>query len=226
MHRFLPSIVAVCLIALMTHGATAGGRDRFEDKFHERIETLTMWRMMQALDLDTETSKKILQIRGKFLSQRKELRSSLHQAYQDLKEYLKEEQSKENDMKLAATIDKIRKTRKELRAVWEQQFDAVAKVLPVRKQAELVIFMRDFRKEIKAMLSGPGGRPQRPPFDRGYHRGPGGPTGEPGGPPPGRQGRLLGPTPGWPRDNPGPPMRLVQPNQWDASDDSDVLPSE
>jgi hypothetical protein len=117
-----------------------------------------------------------------------------------LKKYLKEEQSKENDKKLAETIEKIRKTRQDLRAVWEQQFDAVAKVLPIRKQAELVIFMKDFRKELKAMLRGSEGRPP---------------------------GRRMGPPPGSPGDNPGPrPERPGLPGRWDAPKGADELPGE
>jgi len=229
MNRLLPSIVLVCLIALTAFPANAAERDRFREKFHERIETLTMWRMMQALDLDNDTSEKILQVRGKFLAQRKELHKSLQQSYRDLQEYLKEEQSKENDNKLGETIKNIRKTRNELRAVWDQQFDEISKVLPVRKQAELVIFMKDFRREIKTMLRGSRGQPHRPSFEGGLHRGPGmgGPMGETGGPPPGPRGQRMGPPPGPRESNAGArPGHPAPPDRWSTPDVSDELPDE
>lgn len=226
MYKLLPLIVLAYLIALPALPANADERDRFREKLHDRIETLTMWRMMQALDLDNDTSEKILQVRGKFLAQRKVLQKALHQSYADLKNYLKEEQSKENEKKLEETIKSIRKTRQDLRVVWEQQFDEISKVLPIRKQAELVIFMKDFRNEIKAMLRGGGERPHRPPFEGGFHRGPGrgGQMGEDDGPPPGPPGRRMEPPPGPRERNAG--ARMERPGRPDQPDVSDMLPDD
>ena len=219
MHRLFASIVSVCLIALTTCGAHAVEGDKAGEKFHDRVETLTMWRMMQALDLDTETSEKILQVRREFLSRRKELRKTLDRSYGDLRKYLDETPSEASDQKLAQTMQKIRKARTQLRTLWELQFDATAKVLPVRKQAELAVFMRDFRREIRAVLHAHGGRPHRPRFERRFDQGPGrdGPMGEQAGPPPGPPGRRMGPPrrnllDGPRRPGQGPPER------WDTPD--------
>ncbi|MDQ7781509.1 MAG: hypothetical protein RDU20_01435 [Desulfomonilaceae bacterium] len=213
MQRVLRLIVLVCLVVLTPYAANAGERDDTKEKLLDRIETLTMWRMMQTLDLDNETSQKILQVRGRFLAERKGLKSSLYKSYGDLRKYLKEAQSKGNDEKLARTIEKIRKTRQELRAVWERQFDEIAKVLPVRKQAELVIFMKDFRKEIRAILRGPEGMPPRPPVEQGYDRGPG-------------RGRMMGPSSGLQGHNPGAGSQQGSPGGSEASDDSYEIPGE
>ena len=48
-------------------------RERKNGKFEERLELLTMWKMMEALNLDKPTAEKIMEIRHKFVGQRKAL---------------------------------------------------------------------------------------------------------------------------------------------------------
>lgn len=230
MYRTIPVMLTATLIALCTICSSVYAQGAPREKFRDRIETLTMWRMMQALDLNDETAEKILEVRRKFLSRRKELRKSLAEDFKNLRNSLKDTQDKENDKQLAATIENIRSKRKELRSLWERQFDDVAKILPVRKQAELVIFMKDFRKEIRSMIRSQR-RHEGRRFHRGFDRGPG-PGNRPGMRPGSRMGRPYGPPqgppPGPPEGRPpGPPHGPPGPSaQWDASDEPANLPGE
>jgi Spy/CpxP family protein refolding chaperone len=221
MYRVVPAVLIASLTALIACSTAAYGQERPGDKIRDRIETLTMWKMMQELDLNDETSEKILEIRRKFISQRKELRRSLREDFQNLRKYLKEAPTKENDKKLAETIESIRKKRTELRNLFDNQFDDVAKVLPVRKQAELVVFMKDFRREIRSMIRElrrhrRAAFPGR--FDRGRGQGrrPGDSSGfRHPGPPPRRPGRQAGPLGSLER----PPGQA--PPQWDPGNELD-----
>jgi|GEM_PF-271110 len=146
------------------------------DKFHDRIETLTMWRMMDALDLDRGTADKIFEIRHKFLAQRKELRASLNDDIDNLKKILANPPKATDDKELSQLIAGIREKRKKLQALQDEQYTEVSKVLTVRQQAQLILFFKEFLHELRGMMR------ERPRL------------GAPGGPGMGRRG--IGPLPG------------------------------
>jgi len=79
-----------------------------------------------------------------------------------LKNLLKEPRSGEEEKELAATLTNIRAKRIKLKDLWIDHYDEVSKVLTVRQQAELVLFLKNFRRELHALL-----RPPHPPFRPG-----------------------------------------------------------
>lgn len=148
-------IVVVVLLSSMIFGITSTWSDDRQpgrDKMRERIETLTMWKIMNALDLDKPTSEKILQIRSDFLKRRKELRSSLRDDFERLREVLKESKSDQGENQLVELLNSIRNERRELSSLWDKQYEAVSKVLPVRKQAELVLLLKDLHGEMRSLV--------------------------------------------------------------------------
>ncbi|MBI5250887.1 MAG: hypothetical protein HY912_15475 [Desulfomonile tiedjei] len=145
-----------------------------QNKIQDRIEFLTMWKMMEALDLDKSTAEKILEVRKNFLSQRKTLLASLQENFQNLQQTLKDTpRGKENEKELTGLLTQIREKRKRLETLDDELYEHISQVLSVRQQAELVLFLRDFRREMRALMPpppppphrGPGGLP--PPFDHG-----------------------------------------------------------
>jgi Spy/CpxP family protein refolding chaperone len=190
-------VVAAVLVALILVGA--GGLSYAEppgkpdkgDRAQERIEIITMWKMMEALDLDKATADKILEIRHKFLAKRKELHAGLTQDMKALKQRLPQTTAPD-DKELARLLADIRDKRKKLMDLRDQQYEEVSKVLTIRQQAELVIFLKDLRRELQPVLrpgngqEGPG-RPNHDPRARGPHYGP------PPRPPHGEEPPHLGP---------------------------------
>jgi Spy/CpxP family protein refolding chaperone len=147
--------VAVVLIGSMIVGITSTWADDWRpdrEKIQERIETLTMWKMMNALNLDKQTSEKILQIRSDFLKRRKELRSSLGDDFRQLRRMLKESKGDQDTSQLAELLKRIRDKRRELSTLWDTQYEQVSKVLSVRKQAELVLFFKDLHREMRSLV--------------------------------------------------------------------------
>ncbi len=139
-------------------------------KNQERIEFLTMWKMMEALDLDKPTAEKILNIRKQFLSQRQAVQTSLQEDFQNLRTTLRDtSRGREDEKGLTTILNQIREKRKKLETMDDELYNQVSQVLTVRQQAELVLFLKDFRREMRALLGhppphgpGPGGPP---PFD-------------------------------------------------------------
>ncbi|MGO9566246.1 MAG: Spy/CpxP family protein refolding chaperone [Desulfomonilaceae bacterium] len=212
MRRIIAALIAVGVIFF---GATslfaAGpelGKDR--DKVQERIETLTMWKLIEALDLDQATADKLLEMRHKFLSQRKSLQKGLSEDFRTLRKQLSDPAKPADEKELARLLEDIRKNRKQLQGLREQQYEDVSKVLTVRQRAQLVLFFKDFRKELRSLL-----RPSQAPEGM-PEKGMGPPRGGLGSPdmgmglPPGAAGLgEKGSRP--PRLAPGPPARGTNP---------------
>jgi Spy/CpxP family protein refolding chaperone len=167
------------------------GPPRDREKAREHFEMLTMWRMMDALDLDKVTGEKVFDIRRKFTAEKKATEKELRQDLETLRTLFHDDSAKPDDKELARLIKSVRDKRKKLENLQDQQYDEIAKVLTVRQQAQLLIFMKDFQDEIRAflhrpMMPPPGPPPGPPPFQREPGSSP-----PPGGPPPGH-----GPGPG------------------------------
>jgi Spy/CpxP family protein refolding chaperone len=140
------------------------------DKAHERLEIITMWKMMEALDLDKATADKILEIRHKFLAQRKALKARVTKDIMALKQRLAQTTAPD-DPELAQLVADIRANRKKLMQLREEQYEEVSKVLTVRQQAELVIFLKEFRKELRHLLPLAQGDSDRDDSAPGYRPG-------------------------------------------------------
>jgi len=149
-------------------------------KFQDRIEWMTMWKLMESLELDKPTADKIYEIRRKYLDQKKELVKEINAGVESLKQALQRDPSKVNEALLTEMISSVREKRRKLEGLLDEQFGELATVLSVRQQAKLVVFMKDFQEELRAMFRPPGpGGPPPPPRGEGF-----GPPLPPAGPPP------------------------------------------
>jgi|GEM_PF-1853575 len=134
------------------------------DKVQDRIETLALWKLIEYLDLDQATADKLLEIHHKFLSQRKSLQKGLSEDFQALRKELSDSSKPEDEKELARLLLDTREKRKELQGLREQQYDAVSKVLTLRQMAQLVLFSKDFHRELRSLLrpsQAPGGMPEK-----------------------------------------------------------------
>ncbi|AFM24325.1 hypothetical protein [Desulfomonile tiedjei] len=178
---FVFLLVLLLAIPVQAHAKEQDFQKRDPEKIQERLEFLTMWKMMEALDLDKQTADKIMEIRKKFLSNRKEIQQSLANDFQTLRDILKSPRGQEDPNKLSPIIADVREKRKKLEALQDELYNEVSSLLTVRQQAELILFLKDFQKELRQMI-----RP-RP--------GPGAPTPPRMGPPQGDRSRRLPPGP-------------------------------
>jgi len=193
LRKLIIGLIAIGFLIAATGVGFGFERDRRNGKLEERIELLTMWKMMETLNLDKPTAEKIMEIRRKFVGQRKALEREIGEEFRTLRKLLREVQSKEVDDELEKVLGRIRENRLKIKGLFDEQYTEVSKVLSVRQRAELVVFLKDFNKEIRSILrsQGPDGVPQPGGFMPRGRPGPGGPEPpnnvdvEPG-PPPGR----------------------------------------
>ena len=182
MNRFITAVVLVGLI-LAGPGSVFSAEPKGErEKIEDRIESFATWEMLGALNLDQATADKVLAIRHKFATQKKELNRALGEDLAKLRQLLKEDPKSVREQELAETVARVRETRKKLRELKDERVNEVSKVLTVRQQAQLILFFHDFWRQMRGMAHGqhrfgpPGGRGRdvSPPMGpRPQGRGPG-----------------------------------------------------
>jgi hypothetical protein len=223
MNRIYALVLAVGLLFCWGIKVPAMAQDQKRDKRSERMEILTMWRMMQELDLDKELADRIFSIRREFLAKRKELRKELRTDFDKLRRSLETGPGTADDKELKSLLDGIRQKRKMLQSLWEKQYEEVSRILSVRQQAKLMLFLKDFRRELRKIRRTLRGE-QRQRF-RGRPRTGFGPPGQRFGQEEGREG-----PPGTP-----PPLRedlrrpahpSGPPGRWNGSHEDNAPPGQ
>jgi Spy/CpxP family protein refolding chaperone len=173
--RFLIGSFILVFLLISVGIAVGLERERRDAKFEERLELLTMWKMMEALNLDKATAEKIMEIRHKFVDQRKALQREIGDDFRTLRQLLRDTAGTTSDDELAKVLTRIRDKRLRIKGLFDEQYNEMSKVLTVRQRAELVVFLKDFHKEIRSILRPSGSpnmsqdkriMPQRPPQGR------------------------------------------------------------
>jgi Spy/CpxP family protein refolding chaperone len=166
MFRVVTVLFAIGVILAGSTSRFAAGSEfkGYGDKVQDRIETLAMWRLIETLDLDQPTADQLLAIRYKFLTQRKSLQKGLSEDFQGLRKQLSDSSKPADEQELTRLLQDIHDKRKGLQRLREQQYEAVSKILTIRQRAQLVLFFKDFHKELRSLLRLPspaGGMPQK-----------------------------------------------------------------
>lgn len=167
--RVLMISVGLSLLCCMFCANLEAQPKNFKEKRESRLEILTMWRLMEELDLDKETADSIFEIRREFLKKRRSLTKDINHKIQALEKALDKNDTPNDEQAIKKTLDVIKKKRSELIKLWGAQYEEMSKLLTIRQQAKLVIFMKSFRKELKRLRDfarRSRGQGPRPPHDQ------------------------------------------------------------
>ncbi len=141
------------------------------EKVRERIETMRMWKLTQALDLDETTSAKLFPLLNTYDRKRAGIQNEIRSSMKELREALDANQ----DSALTALMDRLEAGHKKLETIKEDERNELKKVLTPRQQAQFLLFNMKFNHEIQSMIraargkgEGAGMDRQRPPRRRDY----------------------------------------------------------
>ncbi len=118
------------------------------EKIRKRVETLKLWKLTQALDLDEETAAKLFPLINKYDKKRFVIEQSMRK---DMKK-LRRSVDTASPEKLGELIRRIEDNYKELQEINNQQLEELRGILPVRKVAKFIIFKQDFNREIRKII--------------------------------------------------------------------------
>ncbi|MCI0468896.1 MAG: hypothetical protein L0Y62_02390 [Nitrospirae bacterium] len=119
------------------------------EKVRRRIETVKMWRLTSALDLDEKTSSRIIPILTTYDKKRSEIQHSLMENMRELRDAVKGRQ----DTRLRGLLERTEQNHRALERAKEDEWSELKKILTVEQQARYLIFQQEFNRDIKRIMA-------------------------------------------------------------------------
>lgn len=119
------------------------------EKVRKRIETLKMWKLTQALDLDEKTSAQLFPLLSKYEKKRAEIERAMRDDMRELRETLKER--REGNLK--NILDRLEQNHKAAQSIKDEERVELKKILTIEQQARFIIFQQEFDREIRKIIA-------------------------------------------------------------------------
>ncbi len=120
------------------------------EKVRKRIETLRMWKLTRALDLDEGTSAKLFPLLNKYDKNRTEIERALRNDIKELRESLKEGRE---GHQLKNILDRLEENHRAMQRTNDEERAELKKILTIEQQARFVLFQHEFDREIRKIIA-------------------------------------------------------------------------
>jgi len=174
MNRTVARMIAIVGALLLVCPALARPREREQRQreAQEKIRTLRLMKLVEALDLDEKTGIKVARVLKNADEERKKLHERARNKMLALRAAV--EATKTNGREITKLVDELISVRREMHALEDKEFMELRKVFSPVQQGKFVLVMHNFREKLQKMLrkegrrhrSGvgpPGGPPRRGP---------------------------------------------------------------
>lgn len=144
------------LVALSAVGSTAeppsdlsrpATKEQME-RVRERIETVRMWKLTRALELDEKTSARLFPLLNKYDKKRVEIEHSLWTGIRELRNDVREKR----DGRLKDILDKLDADHAALQKINDEERSEVRRILTIQQQAKFFLFQMEFNREIRKII--------------------------------------------------------------------------
>ena len=129
---------------------TAMAQNREMERALERINTVRLLKMIDALGLEKETAAKLASISNKYCETRKSLLRNMRKDLDALRQILKKGRPDESELK--ELVGQVKSLKKELADLKLHQMDEEMNLLTHEQQARYLIFKVDFHKEMHGLI--------------------------------------------------------------------------
>jgi Spy/CpxP family protein refolding chaperone len=154
------------------------------EKVRKRVEMVRIWKLTEDLDLDEKTADRLFPILRKYDKKKVELKSEMFKSRRQMRQLESGRSGEKVDAE--KLLEDMEKNRARMRAIEEDQYKAIKKVLTPEQMVKYIAFEQRFRREMKQMLRESKGQRNQGPGMRG--KGPEGfRDGGPGSPSPGME---------------------------------------
>lgn len=119
------------------------------EKVRERIETLKMWKLTKALDLDEKTSAQVFPLLSKHDKKRAEIEHALRNDMKNLRDALKDKR----EAQLKGILDRLEQNHRGLQKVNDDERTDLKTILTLEQQARFIIFQQEFDREIRKIIA-------------------------------------------------------------------------
>ncbi|MCL5022949.1 MAG: hypothetical protein M1497_06245 [Nitrospirae bacterium] len=149
-------LLLLCFVLGFAVNAIAEPRGDFErppsreqmEKVRKRIETLKMWKLTRALDLDEKTSAQVFPLLNRYDRKRADLEKAMRDNMRELKDALKE--GRENQMK--NILGMIEESHKSIQALKDAEWQELKGIFTTEQQAKFVFFQQEFDREMRKII--------------------------------------------------------------------------
>jgi len=132
-------------------GMRPGDDGPMRQKIRERIKTMKVWRLTDAVGLTTEQSEKFFPVYNKFQDQLEELEQGQHRLAVKLDSLANDPMSKDDDIK--AAMAEMKQGRQKMVDTNDAMMKEVSGILSVRQQGKLMAFEERFRRELQELIN-------------------------------------------------------------------------
>ncbi len=119
------------------------------EKIRQRIETIKIWKLTKALDLDANSAAVLFPLMNKYDKKRSEIQHDIRKNLRELKQGIEIH----DDTTLSRLMNTIEQNHRELQELKDREWEEMKSVLTVGQQAKLIIFRINFEREIRKIIS-------------------------------------------------------------------------
>jgi len=144
------------IVGFATYGLTVPDIDDPEgpppvekrERIRERIETLRMWKMTKALDLDEATAARLFPLLNRYDKRRFRIERAVRKDMTELKRALDTRKMDE----LQEILQRLEDRHRELQRLNDEEREEIKRILTPEQQARYVLFQYRFKRELREMI--------------------------------------------------------------------------
>lgn len=180
-------ITGLLVLVFLTAWSAAAIAEPFDDrdrppskeqmeKVRKKIETMRMWKLTSALDLNEKISAQVFPVLNSYDRKRAEAEVAVRDGMRELREAVRER----NEAKMKAALGRLEQSHASLQRTNDEERAELRKILSVEQQAKFVLFQQEFNREIRELIGearerrgdGPGRDQRFPPRTADERNGP------------------------------------------------------
>lgn len=119
------------------------------DKVRKRIETLKMWKLTEALDIDETTSAKLFPLLNRYDKRKAEIHHNIRESMREMKRSLRENRTNG----LEKTLAMLEENHRALQSINDEEWAEMKKILTIEQQAKFILFRKEFDREVRKLIS-------------------------------------------------------------------------
>lgn len=118
------------------------------EKVRKKIETMRMWKLTSALDLDEKSSAQLFPVLNKYDRKRAESEAAVRDSIRELRDSLREK----NEARLKVILERLEQGHKGIQRINDEERAELRKLLTVEQQARFVLFQQEFNRDVRELI--------------------------------------------------------------------------
>jgi Spy/CpxP family protein refolding chaperone len=139
-----------------TYGRGNAPSEEKREAIRRKIEAVRIWKLTEALNLDTATSAKLASFLGSMDQQRMGILRDQMMTMRELRRSLQNPKPDEKSLKVS--LDRLGKNRLAMHELREKELSGLKDILTIEQQARYVIFQQEFQREMREIIAGARGK--------------------------------------------------------------------